>query len=385
MFFLYIVSLILSFIGIRLKYSHTQNILAFFVIFLICLMGASMRDGYDTNNFISSFQTVLDYKSDAFETISFAYSPLYFYLVLFSIKLGITNFFVFKFIILIICYILISKGIKYRNSNICIILFLYLLGPFFDDVMQLRNTISLAICIYATKFLYRSDRKSTILYILLIFLATLNHFSFAFAFLFLLSKFDKHFAVKMCFLAGLFLYFFTLIFRNFFLVEYISGFLVDAKLSEITSTTTRFGSLGILLFYIVNVFLVYHCNKRINYFCQFKKVNLNGINILELTRMSTIIYDAIRIMAICLFMSVTALSFSRMIRDVILLFLLEFSIYNTVVFANNIYKEKTSCIIVLVVAMLMMLFWMYFGNFVQGPPEDIIYSVFRGDINWFGK
>lgn len=372
MFYLYI-ALLLATIILANKYKIRCNKFAIFIIIVLaCIMGASMRDGYDTQNFISSFDEIKLYKMAALEYISYAYSPMYFFITYTINGIGINSFYLFKFIVLLVCSFIICQGYKDIKTNYYFVLFLFLIGTYFDEVMQIRNTISIAIFIWGFQFLYKDGKNNILYYVATVLLASLNHISFLFSLVFLTIRLKRKRMINLSFYFGIILYLYTFIFRDMFAIMKLTTYFSGGKLENTGETVTRFGSFYIVFFYVVTYWLVNKCNKII------QDVHESGYDIYK--SYSACVCDVAKMMSLFLFVSVTSLSQCRLYRDVNLLFLVEYSL---LFILPKEYVTKRQFLLVICASTFVMFYWMYLGNFIQGPPEDIIYSVFNGNLNWF--
>ena len=108
-------------------------------------------------------------------------------IMLFANKLGL-SFNAFRMLLGIVGYALIISTIKVLTKNTNQVLALYLIFPFFNDVIQIRNFLSMSIVIYASRYLVRSRKSDALKYVLLVLLASRIHTASLFYLVFLLAK-----------------------------------------------------------------------------------------------------------------------------------------------------------------------------------------------------
>lgn len=72
-----------------------------------------------------------------------------------------------------------------------------------------------------------------------------------------------------------------------------------------------------------------------------------------------------------------SLSAMRLLRNITI-----FILFEVVLFASIPVSRKKKYLIV-TSTVFTMLYFMIFSNFITGPPEDIIFSIFNGDASWW--
>lgn len=277
------------------------------------------------------------------------------------------HFFFYKFIVLGISIIIIFYSTKGIAVYPVYVLFLYLIGPYFDDAMQLRNTIALS-------FLYLSYKNLVIkkykwMWVSLIF-ATLVHYLFAVFFIvFSLLRYGNKKIINMVFLFGIGAYVFIFFTHNFSFYTQIQNVIQLQKFSETVESSTNMGSLIALLFYIQLYLLTYFSDKMIQ--------KVDSAVIVKTKYISGLIFDFVKLSSIFLPLCVITLSAMRFHRDIIILVLIEVLLLLSVQVINMRYRR---CVVL--GAFGSMCYFMYISNFFMGPPEDIIYSVLYGDPSW---
>ncbi len=337
----------------------------------IALLASSMRVGYDTENFIRGFDEMTRYKNYYDErniiTVGYGYASI----IRFFNFIGINNFFLFKFLVVSISVSFITFAINKISIFPVCILFLYLIGPFFDDAMQLRNTISLSFMYLAFYSLYEKKDKFLFFFLLM---SVANHLLFTLIALFFCAvRFGKDKFITCIFWIGLGAYVFVFFTHNFNFYSQIQSLINIQKFSDTVESSTNFGSLIALTFYLQLYFITYFCDKKI----QKREFVGSSFAKVDIKRLSTLIFNLVKVAAIILPFCVITLSAMRFHRDLILLVLCESVLLYSIVTINKRYRRS-----VLFATFLTMISFMYVSNFFMGPPEDIIYSVLYGDPSW---
>lgn len=96
------------------------------------------------------------------------------------------NFSCFRLFIIVLSFFLVYNGLKRYEVNFHYILSVYMIYQCFMDTMQIRNFLATSIFIYASQYLFISNKKNRIKYLLLIFIASSIHSSLIFYSIFIL-------------------------------------------------------------------------------------------------------------------------------------------------------------------------------------------------------
>ncbi|OLU43729.1 hypothetical protein BO223_10925 [Faecalibaculum rodentium] len=140
-----------------------ENILATFLMIDLAYIAIVSRNIAD-----------LDVYKPLYDSGSSLMEPGYVFLSKHALSFGI-DFFLYRTIMLIICYALMWWCLKKINIGINICLSLYAIYPFTIDVIQYRNLIALSIVFCATVVLFDDKKFSTIRFVLIVLCASLVH------------------------------------------------------------------------------------------------------------------------------------------------------------------------------------------------------------------
>ncbi len=118
------------------------------------------------------------------------FEPLYTILMIIFRSLGF-SFTQFRMVLGTIFIILLYKTIKCYTDSVPFVLSIYMVFPFLFFVSVLRAGIASLIIAYSIKYLIKPDRRSTLKFIILIFLAATIHFTSLFYLSLLLARKGK--------------------------------------------------------------------------------------------------------------------------------------------------------------------------------------------------
>ena len=159
---------------------------------------------------------------------------------------------------------------------------------------------------------------------------------------------------------------------DFFFISALQSMFGGDKIQlYLENDATQYGSLYVLVFYFAEYLIVKYCDLEI----QKLDVRRDG-SLYDMKRFSSIILGIITIMAISLPFCVLSLSAMRLLRNITI-----FILFEVVLFASIPVSRKKKYLIV-TSTVFTMLYFMIFSNFITGPPEDIIFSIFNGDASW---
>lgn len=183
---LLIIWIILILSGILLKDSRVVLLLQLiFAILMITFNNGSADQLAYINNL-----SVLQGNSSAIFNGNFLFNIIFY---IFG-TIGGYNFAIF--VISIISFLFLYKGIKFYTSNISFVMSLYLISPFVIDATQFRNFMAMCIWVYFSKYLYLAYQagkfdKNAVFYLLGTTIAVLVHFAFLFSYIFIFSIYIK--------------------------------------------------------------------------------------------------------------------------------------------------------------------------------------------------
>jgi hypothetical protein len=272
--------------------------------------------------------------------------------------------------ITILSYLLIHSTVRKFSNNYNYFYLLYFIFPFFLDVVQIKNFLAMAIFIYAIQYLLTNLLKDKVKYVFLIIVAGTIHYA---ALLYLpmalinvkkkneLTRFIAVFAVVgslVVLLNGKQIPFINEFVRLFFYSEEIIGWL---------ETKTN---LGFILFWAMQTasFFMVKYSKTL-----FIKNTVNNSFVSEKVSLFINLVYWINIMAFLFFpFYILASTFSRLMRNIILLNYISFSI------TSNLIKNRDEKIIFnLLVAVYVLFFFI-----VQLSPymESVVEAIFKNNL-----
>ena len=165
------------------------------------------------------------------------------------------NFNTFRIFIGLIGYYLILDTLKLYTKWNNYVLLLYLIYPFINDVIQIRNFLSMSIVIFSTRYIFFKKKYSDVKFISLIVLASTIHITSVFYVFFLVvKKIHTDYLFKyVLVLTGILT---TLAYTGGF--KYIAGLVTtNPKVFHYLSRQTTWGMI-IVLFLIFMYFYVYY-------------------------------------------------------------------------------------------------------------------------------
>lgn len=279
-----------------------------------------------------------------------AYSNIengYIYLVKLGNYLGL-SYQMFLMIVTFICYMLIHSTVKRYASNFNVVYLMYFIFPFFIDVVQIRNFIMMSILIYSIKYLVD---EAPLKYFILILLASTFH-NTAFIYLtFLLINKDKgklliRAIVSVSFTISM------LMLLNSKQIPFINYIIVNGseKLNIYLETKTNY---GFLLYWCLQIisFLIILITKKLYFKYTKELVNNSAKN-----RYMNLIYWINIIGFLYYPMYLINSSFLRLIRNILILNYIAFSItYTTITdkYERNIYIYSVYVYVLILFAFLL--------------------------------
>jgi hypothetical protein len=140
------------------------------VFFMILLFGGihNCADNLNYRNLYEFVKTngIANYAFTEFGFIVFTFV---------CIKIGLT-FTLYRTLIGAIGLLLIQKTVFEHTKKYNFVFFLYFIYPFIFDVIQIQNFLALSILVFSMKFLIPDNRKSKVMYIIGVLIATSIHY-----------------------------------------------------------------------------------------------------------------------------------------------------------------------------------------------------------------
>lgn len=227
-------------------------------------------------------------------------SPLYDLVQTPFTRIGVT-FPVFKAILYVSFFFLLSVYFRKINVNSFYVFFLMLLSVFFTNAIQIRNFCAMCVLTIGLIFLLKGGKFSRILFLILIVIASLFHSSFIAYTVFLIplpkkAKFRKYLLMSyfLLFIAA-----YTILFFNkdvLIDILMLFGSYEKDKISFYSSSITNLGPWIVFIGQIYTIIMFYFCYKRIEHldtdvaslientlFVNILSIPLCGLSLLNLT------------------------------------------------------------------------------------------------------
>jgi len=272
------------FFTILLSYLSKNRIIRLILIFLLILILFSLNThhifyylsyNYGNQDFINYYSM---YNATKYDLLVRNVEYGFIFFILFANKFGL-SFIGFKVIIALISYALIFFGIKNLTNHIYYVLLLYLVFPFINDIIQIRNLLSYSIVFFAISYFLFGERKRYFIYIIFVFLASSIHQT---SYVFLLLPFFYIFKSWVVKLITYFIIPFSLIFMyTGVLHKLVNYFSLNYKILKYTEELRTWGGIIILLYllmiYLSNVYMTKSTKKIIDLSPKQKRLNNNII------------------------------------------------------------------------------------------------------------
>ncbi|WP_040194944.1 EpsG family protein [Clostridium culturomicium] len=264
------------------------------IIFFCILMGLNIHhisnSGYynmDFTNYYTLYQGNQTQISGRDIEVGFQF------LMLLSNKIGL-SYNMFRVLISIIGYTLITVTLKRYTPYTNLIYILYFIFPFLNDAIQIRNFLSMSIIIYSIRYIIEDKKFNSIKYIFGIFLASTIHISSLFYILFLPIK-----KVNRKILFGVTTYFAVILvalaYTDFYL--YLVGIITENdRILRYFDRRTTWGLIlvfGILIMFYLTFYVMYkRCRTDTDSLIDTKFMNLLlKMNIIMLSIAPLLVYD----------------------------------------------------------------------------------------------
>lgn len=286
-----------------------KKILPFSVfLILIILMGANTQN---PDTYI--YETLL-YNNDEFFSKDFGFGILMTIFKFFGL-----NYYHLKMFVSIVGIVLINNTLKKYIKDYKLFFVLYLIYPFFFDVVQVRNFFAMSIFIYAIQYLLEDTKKGNIKYILMVLLAaTMQKTALIYLPIVFIKKIDKQKYFKtlmgctIIFSVCISMYKPALQSMIDFLLENVAGIL-EGSASKL-SIQTNFGWIVQWMIQTGNYLLVFEGVKII------KKIGIvNAEENIKIQKYSELILNINYYMFLFLPLYILTPTFSRIMRNVLIL------------------------------------------------------------------
>ncbi|KON82895.1 hypothetical protein AF331_18785 [Rossellomorea marisflavi] len=247
-----------------MRYSHRINsyqirdtpsfdiIFVFIFVFMWILFGWNTGNAdYNNYNYIYNF---IDASGD-YPAVEVGFK----WIVKICILLGL-NYNGFLITYSFIGLMLITSTAKKFTNNTTLVLVLYFVYPFLLDVVQIRNFLSMALMVFATRYLIQDGWKGVLKYILLILIATTFHYSSIFYLLFLLTKIKSYKKITIITLLSIFFGYAAYNFLTVFIIRFLS---MDRYTTYFSESTSLYAKILFVFYFAFSLILMFYVYKRI--------------------------------------------------------------------------------------------------------------------------
>ncbi|MBA6335677.1 EpsG family protein [Colwellia sp. BRX8-7] len=207
-------AMLLSVLDVRGKSYLSQSIVVFLsLLLLIIFSGSYINDDYE--NYYNLYKQLMS-TGEGYLTSQIGFVTLINVGVFFNLEYN-----QILFILFIIAFLLISSTIYKYTTNLCFVIPLYIIYPFFLDVVQVKHFLAMALVVFSTRYISQGKFDNSLLkYALVVSIASSIHYV-ALIFLplgYLISK-----NIKQMFFYVLLFSFFLIVAINSSFVEYIAS------------------------------------------------------------------------------------------------------------------------------------------------------------------
>lgn len=304
-----------------------------FFLFLMILMGANTQN---PDTYI--------YEELIYNNKEFFYKDFGFGILVQLFKTFELDYYALKMFVTIVGFILINHTLKKYLKDYKYFFVLYLIYPFFFDVVQVRNFFAMSIMIFAIPFLLEHSKKGNIKYVISILIAaSMQKTALVYLPIVFIKKMDMHKYLKTFFKIIILISIGIAICRPLlnafviFLITNISDVLVgiESKLS----VQTNFGWILQWAIQITNYGLIYTCKKYID---EEADKNLNNLEIMKMQNYIHLVYNVNYYMFIFLPLYILTPTFSRIMRNILILNYIVYAYFEQSIYLNenNLYKKR---------------------------------------------
>ncbi|WP_176706032.1 EpsG family protein [Paenibacillus hemerocallicola] len=309
----YLIASLLGIIGLTIKKSK--------VVFGVLFIFMWILFGWNTGNadYFGYEQTYYSLESyNGFNVYFAEYEIGYRFVYKLAHAFGM-NYNTFLIVYSLIGLMLISNTILKYSAKPSYVMALYLIYPFLMDIVQIRNFMSMAIIIFAARYLFSSRKGDLFRYVLFVLLAASFQVVGLFYLILLLAKVRARIKlVKWISLITIFLVLFLILLMSGIAIPILGGM---AYLGTKTSITTQ---IGYLFYFIIGFLLVRFSYKKVR---TLEDSSSSGKHVVDYSKMNmaNIILN-INIIILCVYPLVFfSTEFMRLYRNILLLNYILFS------------------------------------------------------------
>lgn len=335
----------------------------------MCLLASCMEIGlFDTGNFYDGFSDVKRYNFES--VVSSSKNSFYRYVMKAIVDMGISNFFHYKFILIVAFALELTYILRKIPCNYYLLLLGYILGPFIDDAIQIRNTISLGLFLCTYAILFSKIQHKKIICVILMLIACMNHLTFiVFIPILIMSLHGEKKWINICLTTGLILYFFIFLTHRIPFESYINFFIGDTYYVGYLAHMSNYGSIPYFMLYVMFLVSAIYMDKIIK---TSKNTKLNStFPIINFSRYNV---NIIKMISVVLLFLIISLSAYRFVRDVMIIWMIEMGI-------GYYYLEtKKAKLRLILFVVFTNLFYLYYSIYFAGIEEHTINLMFNGSI-----
>lgn len=334
-----------------------SKILTFYILAVLCLifglnnhhLGFSEYYNMDFHNYYLMFLANSNHISELNTEIGFQF------LMFAANKIGL-SFNMFRLGVAIFGYAIIYKVLARFTRKVNYVLALYVIYPFLNDVIQIRNFLAMSIVVLAISCLVNEGTKAMLKYCVLISFASLIHISSIFYFLLLLARvFSTKTLAKIVLLGSVLII--PLSYTDFY--PRVASLVTsnDKILGYFTRRTTTGMILifFVLAFFFLTYYLIFRAYAR-NTSRDFREVSNRGLSFDSFDRLSKTIYSINILLLLTAPLLIYNFNFIRFYRNILVI---NYAVIVEIIFRQKDYRRgfEYSLVALFFVGFLFVLFY----------------------------
>ena len=369
MWIIYIAVILISlYLTINNRNNKLVNLL---LIFLMALLVAAPRVGYDTDAFTNIYNTYADGShtlpfKEGMRLVPYAFLMRIFYIF------GIHTLYAFKFVTILILLLILESRSRKITSNFSMWIFFYACSLFTLDAIQARNHIALCLMMIAFTYLVEGGKNNDIKFCLIMLIAVMIHITFIVYFSLLIAKYADNTIRRYAkpFVIGCI----GFIFACYFCRPILNGLTLIPRLClskyflHFFEDQAKLGFVLVFVIYVAFVMMLFYVSKR------YKHISVEGAEVEKHNKEHSIILNEMVLLFPLMVLCLYSVSIERFLRNLIVICL--FSICNYIQDCQN-YLERRNLKIAL---FLICTYVFVYQNYLTGPASDIVEAVLKGKL-----
>lgn len=300
-----------------------------------------------------------------------SYQFIYYSVMWLLNSLGMT-FYEYRFIITLVGLIILFICIRKFNTNIHLVIFMYLLTEFFLDGIQIRNFLAMSFLIIGIVILVERKKFWRLWYTFIIIVASLIHISFFVYLIFLFipsSNYNKGKLIKVHGIVGLLLTLFILSFGRQLLDVLISLLIyVDArKVESYTQVSSNFGAIIPITLQLLGIFVSRHVYRNLS---RLKQNKPNDKKIEKDCNVTKTFFWINLLSCYLIPFSIIEITFYRLIRNIVLINFITLGI------GKKYFKESNNILLIIIIYIIA---WITTEFFILNDLEKIVLPFFTSN------